>query len=198
MRILCLLLTAVVFPGVLHASNFVEERIADLEFRNLRFGQAPVAGMICVKGPCYQGRPGENIEKKRKPPFSAYKFPMDITHLGRTEITAPKYDFFRDRLFQISFGIECDPEEAEFCMESVQGLLDENYGLTLVKTIDTESGLHTWRGNIYLTASGALVEISRSQSTGEWLPPYVKIYDQTLMDELRLFVNPNYIPNPFR
>jgi hypothetical protein len=199
MRVFCLLLALAMFPGILHASDFQNDQIADLEFRNLHFGQGPDAEMICTKGPCYSGSPGENLEKKRKPPFSTYKFPMDITHLARIEITAPKYDFYLNRFFQVSFEILCDPEQAEFCMESVRSALDERYGLTLVKTVSRdEPALDPGISRTHLTASGALVEISRSSRRGEWLSPYVKIYDQTLMDDLRLSVNPNYIPNPFR
>jgi hypothetical protein len=199
MRVFCLLMSLAFFPAILHASDFQNDQIADLEFRSLRFGQGPDAEMICTKGPCYSGRPGENIKKKRKPPFSTYKFPMDVTHLGQTEITAPKYDFYLNRFFQVSFGILCDPEQAEFCMEAVRSALDERYGLTLVKTIHRdESTLDPGISRTHLTASGALVEISRNMRRGEWLPPFVKIYDQTLMDELRLSVNPDYIANPFR
>ncbi|WP_148204275.1 hypothetical protein [Syntrophotalea carbinolica] len=163
-------------------------------FQGLRFGQPPSDDMICIGGPCSFGQQGKIIKKKRSI-ISTYKKSKDITHYNLIEISAPKYIFWENQFFRVSFQIICKPENAEQCIDTICSKLDRHYGLTLVGEVSEHiNPQDELKVRLFLTKSGEIVEVHRYKSRGRWQQPFVRFYNKTLMDRVRLEVNPNYVP----
>ena len=168
--------------------------ISLLDFGGAFLGQAPDDDMVCTRGPCYSVE-GAEVPKSRQFVFSIYKKPLDITHYGKVEVAAPQYYFFGGRLFQILIRVQCAPDEAEACLERIIAKLHQDYQLTMIRGSDFEA----LTSRLYRTEAGALVQLLlRDTSVGEPSLPTIKIFDRALMDEVRLALNPNYVPAEFR
>lgn len=182
--------------GTLNAGDIDYENMQanSLEFEGLRFGQPPLADMICTRGICPSGQQGK-VVKKNESIVSTYKKEKDITHYNRIEISAPKYDFWENHLARVIFEVECAPETAEVCIDTVYDNLDSHYGLTwLDEVLASPSFKDEFMVNFYMTDSGEIVEIHRYKRMGKWEHPFVRIYNKDFMDAIRIAANPNYIP----
>lgn len=190
-----LILVILFFASPLNAENITYGNVEAItfEFQGLRFGQSPLADMICIKGVCPSGQQGKFV--KSKSIISTYKKQKDITHYNLIEISAPKYDFWENRFARVIFEMACDPETAEMCIDAVCDNLDSQYGLTwLDEVIGNTSPNNAFKVNFYMTNSGEIVEIHRYKRQGKWAYPFVRIYNKDFMDEIRIAANPKYVP----
>ena len=146
--------------------------------------------MICVSGPCL----AKETESKH-PIVSKYNLPVDITHYGGVKISSPEYDFFDNQLFQVGFKAECKADKARVCIDDIVNELDAQYGLEQIKDVYKEysdqQAVHFYQ---YLTDTGAVIKIYWEKNINRWGYPSIKIYEKPLLDAVRVFSNPNYIP----
>jgi len=180
-------------PARLQAQSFAESSPADFSFEGLSFGEPPSGDMLCFRGDC-AGYPQSTTAHAPESILSSYMRRLDLTHLGRTPVTSPQYDFFNDRLVRISIRTECPEEQIAACLEDVIISLDARYGLTLLRKGATEpAGSLT---GLYQTDSGEVVSVKAIDGLERQRIIAIQIYNHRLMDELRKAANPNYQPSP--
>lgn len=166
-------------------------------FSGFHFGDAPRDNMLCTAGPCATELVAEGHRKPNQL-VAVYKLPVDATHLGGVEISAPDYFYHENRLFRVSFRILGDPDKAERCMTRLVDAFEERYGMTQLRQIfDSSAADKASLQRNYLTTAGYRVEFCRLQENGRWQPPLVSIYHPTLMDAVRLSANPDYRPDAY-
>ena len=172
----------------------IKPEISKLEFEGIFFGDFPAEGMICTRGLCPVGDMGVGINDNARI-LPTYTRDKAITHFNRVRISAPEYSFFDNRMFQVFFSVRCEGEELQTCLDEIVRGLDAQYGLTLIEesSSDKDQSFATYFAT-YATESSSLVTVSVPSGKGRSYP-LVKIYDPTLMDEVRLFFNPGYKPD---
>jgi len=197
MRVLLGVIALLGLALTLQAETELPFGVSGLDFGGVTLGQAPDKEMVCTRGPCFSVEGGEAVEipQSRQYVFSIYKKPLDITHYGRVEVAAPQYYFYDNQLFQILVKVQCAADELDSCLDRITAQLNEDYELKPGYSLTTErSVLKEFR-----TESGAVITVSyREQIPGEPDWPTVKIYDKTLMDQVRGALNPNYVPAEYR
>jgi hypothetical protein len=173
----------------LGVSSDLTPQISKLEFQGVHFGDFPGVDMICIRGLCPVGEVGVGISTNSFIP-TAYNQKTAITHFHGVKISTPEYSYFEDKMYMIKFSIECKSNAEEECVDAVKRGLDTEYGLKPL--VSTRSDSLT-SADEFVTESGSLVAIIRSKEGGR-SSPTVRIVDNTLMNQLRRFYNPNYLP----
>lgn len=166
--------------------------VADVQFRGLYFGQAPLADMLCVKGACRDEQQGR--ENRLRIDFSVYEIPWDVMYVGEIRISSPQYRFFRNRFTEVLFRAICDESSVDACLAAVVATFDREYGLTLVQSQEWDAPLleQSTRRKTYLTDDGAYLDISLRSGHAGMDYPAVKLYDKGLVELMRRQANPGY------
>ena len=187
----CLIL---LLPFNLYAGSIVLDtsQMPDLNFRGVQFGQSPTANMVCVHGYCKSQSPGGDGRVKLS--LSSYNLSGDTIDISDVPITPPKYSFWKDQLYQVSFSLDCEPDEADACVDVATNALNEQYGLTIVASFDEiiYPERLAFHSREYVTRSGALVVTLRMMQDGTWENPRVIIYNHNMRDQVALAANPKY------
>ncbi len=150
----------------------------------LAFGDPPAPDMVCIRGACEGSRMAAKTGTKR---ISTYKRVVDQTLLGRTEITAPKYDFFDGRLFRVRASLMCPKDLELVCVTEVTDILDDSYFLDPVPHAPRSRSTH-----LYNASEGMRVAITWALMRNGWEGPLVSLYHRERMDQIRQTFNPRY------
>lgn len=67
--------------------------------------------------------------------------------------------------------------------------------MTAVETSTRTAAGCFYVGRNFRTDNGAVVVFSQKKLNGVWQPPFVSIYDLTLIESLRLYANQRYRPD---
>jgi len=156
----------------------------EFRFNDLSFGDPPVPEMICIGGDCL---PPEL--RRNSIPIASYALPRDWTHIGTLPISAPSYDFFRDRLFRIRYRIACRPQQTGCGVEPFWSMFIRQHPLEETPIPVSSPEVTCRRGTM---PGGDVLTICRSLRSSDDQRPLVQIYDPYLMDEARRLANPEY------
>jgi hypothetical protein len=193
MRYLCLFLILAFAGPAFAAAPKIETQISKLEFQGVHFGDFPSVDMVCVRGLCPVGELGVGIStNSRIPP--AYTQQTAITHYNGARISTPEFHYFDDQMYMVRFNIECKSNGVDECVVAVKERLDAEYGLFPIVDADSKKSASPKVVEEFVTESGSLVAIVRGGTYKGMSFPSVRIVDRTLMDQLRKFFNPNYVP----
>lgn len=193
-RPLRLLLALLLTPTLLHAAPAPSSDIEplDLKFSGYRFGQSPSANMVCGGGYCKARETGDS--GRLDLPFSIYETPGALTTLGGLTIVRPRYTFWNDRLYRISFQVNCAPLETEECLDDIVRDLDREYGLTPLSANDFRNFVLDRRQIVrdFVSEAGAIIKIRGVRTGQEWQKPLVDIADRRMADQVGYTLNPEH------
>jgi hypothetical protein len=197
LRQLCWLSVLLLSPPLLNAQQLTASpsEPVKLEFSGYRFGQSPSANMVCGSGYCKNQAPtGDGLLDR---PFSVYETPGALTTLGGLTIIRPRYTFWEEQLYRLSFQVDCAPLEAEECLDDIIKTLDREYGLTALTTNDSQQFLPGNRIALreFVTEAGAFIKIRAVMLANEWQMPIVDIADREMVNRVGATLSPNYKPH---
>jgi len=168
------------------------ERTPELTFRAQAFGAPPSPALVCVHGRCLNDR--ETMPHPVALPFSVYQHAGDPLAFAGLPARAARYSFWEERLFRVTFRVDCPDDRADACLDTAAAHLDALYGLTLLgaDVHDQPARAMTSVTRRYVTRSGALVVLSRLKSGGAWELPLVSLIDQGGLERAARAANPRY------
>jgi hypothetical protein len=190
-----LVVLCVIAPAVSYAGDYVVEfhsdRPAPFDFED--FGFFPDADMLCIGGPCLDE--DSEIYKRKQSVVSYYHKPVDITQFGGVRISSPRYEFFKNSLFEISFNVVCDTDLMQACLDYVEAELSANYDMVSVDEINEDIGGKSMIfGRLLEGEDDVFSQIVWQQTEGVWDSPSVKIFRMDLLEELRSEVDSDFVP----
>ena len=192
MKYFFLVLILVFSNSIFALSSELDSQISKLEFQGVHFGDFPSVDMICIRGLCPVGEEGVGIKTHSLIP-PTYNQRTAITHYHGVKITTPAFSYFDDKMFQVGFRIDCNPQGQQECIDAVIAGLDAEYGITPLE-VSAEERIISKESAGFMTDSGSLVLIRwDSDEKGIFLPS-VKIFDESLINLVRKSLNPNYVP----
>ncbi|HKK02184.1 MAG TPA: hypothetical protein VJ955_08455, partial [Desulfuromonadales bacterium] len=152
--LLCLL----AFGGSLAVSPALawNDALPGVPLEGLQFGEAPLTSMVCFSGSCAADSPKEQASL-----IASYNKPLVLTFFGGAAIAPPKYDYFENQLFRISFALRCRPDQAEKNFKNIAAALTRDYGLTPVDTLTRTAPGCFYEGRNFRTDDGTVVVFSR-------------------------------------
>lgn len=192
MKYFFLILIVVFSSSVSAVSVELDSQISKLEFQGVHFGDFPSVEMICIRGLCPVGEEGVGIKTHSLIP-PTYNQRTAITHYHGVKITTPAFSYFDDKMFQVSFRIDCDTQGQQECIAAVMAGLDAEYGLQALESSDDER-MVSRKSVDFMADSGSLVLISWDTDERVKFLPIVKIFDESLINLARKSLNPNYVP----
>jgi len=171
--------------------------IVDFTFSGYRFGQEPSANMVCLSGYCKSQAPGGDGVVTF--PYSTYGTPGAVSTLSSLSIVDPRYTFWNNQLYRISFKVDCAPLEMEECAGDIITTLDHEYILTPLSANESrqfvlERQASTWE---FVTESGAIVKIRTTTLADGPLMPLIDISDKEMANQVGSSLNPNFKPRKY-
>jgi len=190
-------LLSVLSSPVYAGTTETDTSIADLTFSGYRFGQEPSANMVCLSGYCKSQAPGGDGVVTF--PYSTYGTPGAVSTLSSLSIVDPRYTFWNDQLYRVSFKVDCAPLEMEECVGDIVTALDHEYILTPLSSNESrqfvlERQASTWE---FLTESGAIVKIRATTLADGPMMPLIDISDKEMTNQVGSSLNPNFKPKKY-
>lgn len=183
MRVAVFFCLFLLLPVLVLAAGASQSELApamDLEFSGYRFGQSPSANMTCFSGYCKSQAPGG--DGRITFPFSVYETPGAVSTLAGLVVVKPRYTFWEDRLYRVSFQVDCTPLEPAACLDDIVATLHREYTLFPLAASDTQQFIEERHILLreFRTESGALVNIRSTTLKDQPVMTVVDIIDQTM------------------
>lgn len=152
------------------------------------FGTAPTDTMECVRGAC-------DTDSTKRIITSSYVNPQDPNQFYGYDITPPRYDYYNDELFRVSFKIKTDNTAPEFYLEAIEAALVDHYDMEWLGEDEHEINANLLSHVVgYSSDSGIIVHIYWEKRDRCWSAPSIRIQKTELIDQLNKDMNPDYIP----
>ena len=172
--------------------------LVDLKFSGYKLGQAPSANMVCLSGYCKsQGPDGDGLISF---PYSTYGTPGAVSTLSGLMVVNPRYSFWNEQLYRISFQVDCTPLEMAECLDDIIVTLDREYDLIPISSSETQQFALARHIIVkeFATESGAIVKLRSVASAEGPQLPLVNIIDQDMANQVGTTLSPNFKPKQLK
>ena len=166
-------------------------KISSFSFRDAKMGQPPFYDMTCDHGYCKSQAPGG--DGRVKVPYNVFARVSDPSSIAGIEISTPKYYYWKDQLFRITFFIKCNSDNTDECFDLVLYEISREDMLILLanESVDFVAIDQKMSGRSFVSTSGALLSAVQTENKGD-RELLIDIWDKKLRDELNLNLNPKY------
>lgn len=157
------------------------------------FGSSPEATMECVHGHCLQ-------DGRVRIPYSTYLWPSKTDAFADIPMTQPRYNYWKGKLFRVSFHLQCTHEEEDLWIRRTLDRLEAQQPLSLIaveKKFLTQGNLRVHRMT-FLSPQGAVVEVERYSLSGRREAPRFVLYNKQVKDEIARQSNPQFTAKPLK